>query len=102
MKPIEKVYWLRFGLGILAALVCIGFGMATNTISNSEFKPDTLMNGIALALITYLVSYYAVKSIFITKVQKPQKLFTTGIGIYLLSWIVFWTLLYTTLAGRSV
>jgi hypothetical protein len=102
MKPIEKVYWLRFVLGLLAALVCIGFGIATNTISNSEFAFNTLMNGIALALITYLVSYYAVKSIFITKVQKPQKLFTTGIGVYLLSWIVFWTLLYTALAGRPV
>jgi hypothetical protein len=102
MKPIEKVYWVRFVLGILAALVCIGFGMATNTISNSEFASATLMNGIALALITYLISYYAVKSIFISKVQRPQKLFTTGIGIYLLSWIVFWTLLYTALAGRPV
>lgn len=98
MKPIEKLYWLRFALGILAAFLCIGFGMATNTISTQP-SSNTLMNGVALALITYLISYYAVKSRFITKVQKPRKLFTTGIGIYLLSWIVFWTLLYTVLVG---
>jgi hypothetical protein len=101
MKPIEKVYWLRFALGIVAAFVCIGFGIATNTITNSD-KPalTILIDGVSLALITYLISYYAIKSIFITKVQKPQKLFTTGIGIYLLSWIVFWTLLYTAIAGQ--
>jgi uncharacterized membrane protein YidH (DUF202 family) len=99
MRPIEKLYWLRFALGILAAFVCVGFGMATNTISSSTFNFNSFMNGVALALITYLISYYAIKSRFITKVQKPQKLFTTGIGIYLLSWIVFWTLLYTAIAS---
>jgi hypothetical protein len=99
MKTIEKIYWLRFALGIVAAFICIGFGIATSTISSSKFDFNTLMNGIALALITYLISYYIIKSRFITKVQKPQKLFTTGIGVYLLSWIVFWTLLYTALAG---
>ena len=98
MRPIEKLYWLRFALGILAAFVCIGFGIATNTISTQP-NFNSFMNGVALALITYLISYYAIKSRFITKVQKPQKLFTTGIGIYLLSWIVFWTLLYTLLVG---
>lgn len=98
MRPLEKVYWLRFALGIVAALVCTGFGLATSTISNSKFNVTDLMNGIALALITYLLSYYAIKAIFVTKVQKPQKLFTTGIGIYLLSWIVFWVMLYTFLA----
>jgi ABC-type uncharacterized transport system permease subunit len=100
VRPIEQVYWLRFALGIAAALVCAGFESATGTITNSKFQLDTLMNGTALTLLTYLISYYAIKYSFITKVQKPQKLFTTGIGVYLLSWIVFWTLLYTILAGR--
>jgi hypothetical protein len=59
---------------------------------------STLIDGVSLALIVYLISYYAIKSVFKNKVQKPQKLFTTGIGIYLLSWIVFWTLFYTVLA----
>lgn len=99
MRPLERLYWLRFALGIVAAFVCTGFGLATRTISSSRFQTDVLMNGVALALITYLISYFAIKSWLITKVQKPQKLFTTGIGVYLLSWLVFWTLLYTLLAG---
>jgi uncharacterized membrane protein YGL010W len=98
MKPLEKVYWLRLALGLVAALACTGFGLATNTVSSSKFNATDLMNGIALALITYLLSYYVIKAVFVTKVQKPQKLFTTGIGVYLLSWIVFWVLFYTFLA----
>jgi hypothetical protein len=101
MKPLEKVYWLRFALGIVAALVCVGFGIATGTISNSQFQFSTFIDGVSLALIVYLISYYVIKSIFVTKVQKPQKLFTTGIGIYLLSWIVFWAMLYTVIAGHA-
>lgn len=105
MKPIEQVYWLRLALGIFAGFVCTGFGVATNSISNNintdlgRLGTPALMNGIALALITYLISYYVIKWKFVTKVQKPQKLITTGIGVYLLSWIVFWTLFYTIVAG---
>lgn len=102
MRPIEQVYWLRFVLGFVAALVCIGFGVATNSITNgvtTNFQFSIFIDGLCLALIMYLISYYVIKSAFINKVQKPQKLFTTGIGIYMLSWIVFWTLLYTALAG---
>ena len=99
MKPMEQVYWLRLALGVVAAFLCVGFGMATNTISSTIFQFNTFMNGMALALITYMVSYYPLKSRFKTKVQNPRKLFTTGIGVYLLSWIVFWALLYTAIAG---
>jgi hypothetical protein len=104
MRPLEKVYWLRLALGIVAAFLCVGFGIATNTITNRIGIDDgaqfnIFMNGMSLALLTYLVSYYAIKSKFKTQVQKPSKLFTTGIGIYLLSWIIFWALLYTIIAG---
>jgi hypothetical protein len=57
-----------------------------------------LMNGISLAIITYLVSYYVIKLRFAHKVEKPTKLFSTGIGIYFLTWLVFWILLYTLIS----
>lgn len=99
MKPLEAVYWLRLGFGILAALVSLGFGLATNTISRTQFPDATFFNSASLAIIVYVLSYYFVKSIFGLKVQKPQKLITTGIGIYFLAWIAFWVLLYTIFAG---
>lgn len=97
MKPLEKLYWLRFALGMVAALICVGYGLVTNTIS----QPDILWNGIAFAFIVYVLSYYIVKPKFILKVEKPQKILMTGIGIYLLSWLVFWVLLYTIIIANA-
>lgn len=100
MKPLETVYWLRFGFGILAALLSLGVGLATNTIVKTDPSPNNapFFNSASLAIIVYIASYYFVKSRFALKVQKPQKLLTTGIGIYFLSWIVFWVLFYTIVA----
>lgn len=95
MKPLETVYWLRFGFGFLAALVSLGVGFATDTISSTQFPSTAFFNSASLSIITYVLSYYFVKSRFAFRVQKPQKLVTTGIGIYFLSWIVFWILFYT-------
>jgi hypothetical protein len=75
----------------------------TGHVSGDNFEvrqvesTNNFVDGISLALITYLVSYYAIKAKFKTQVQKQSKLFTTGIGIYVLAWIVFWVLLYTAL-----
>jgi len=49
----------------------------------------------SVALLLYIVSYYVYKSIFLGKVEKTTKIFTTGIGIYFITWIVMWTLFYT-------
>jgi predicted permease len=94
MKPLEALYWLRFILGIVAALVCVGYEQAVGLIS-TEFNLVILFNGISFALIVYILSYYVIKPKFILKVDKPQKVFTTGIGIYFLSWLVFWVFFYT-------
>jgi hypothetical protein len=88
---------MRFGWGIVAALVCTGYNVATNTIG--VFRWDVLLNGTSLAIIVYLLSYYYLKSRFRDRVQKTSKIVSAGIGIYFLSWIVFWTLLYTVIAG---
>jgi hypothetical protein len=98
LKPLETVYWLRFGFGILAALVCVGYAKAANSISSTG-NWNLLLNSVSLALIVYILSYYAIKAGFRLKVRKTQKLLTTGIGIYFLSWITFFALLYTALVG---
>jgi len=55
-------------------------------------------NSMSIALVVYIISYYIIKRKFILTVEKPQKLATTGIGIYFISWLVFWILLYTIIA----
>ena len=39
---------------------------------------------------------------FITKVEKPSKLFTTGIGAYFLTWIVSWILILSLTVPTAV
>ena len=90
VKPLQLIYWLRLGLGIVAALVCTGYAMVDTRGTISVF-----MNGAVIAMLIYLMSYYPIKNKFINKVEKPQKLLTTGIGIYFFSWLVFWILLYS-------
>jgi len=101
MNALEMVYLLRAVLGVVAALVSVGFGLATGVISTTVFTFSTFLNSLSLAIIVYLASYYAIKYKYILKVEKPQKLFTTGIGVYFLAWIVFWTFLYTVIATLS-
>ncbi|MGQ9624334.1 MAG: hypothetical protein ACUVT9_03070 [Candidatus Bathycorpusculaceae bacterium] len=90
VKPLQIIYWLRLGLGIVAAVVCTGYAMVDTRATISVF-----MNGMVIAMIIYLMSYYPIKNRFINKVEKPQKLLTMGIGIYFISWLVFWILLYS-------
>lgn len=94
MKPLELLYWFRLLLGIAAAFLCIGYGLATNTIIEG-YAPTVFMNGLSLAIILYIISYWMIKPKLILKVDDPRKILTTGIGIYFLSWLVFWILLYT-------
>lgn len=64
-----------------------------------ELSITTFMNGLTVALFVYLVSYYVLKAIFRTKVEKQSKIMTTGIGIYFFTWLVFWILVYSILKG---
>jgi hypothetical protein len=102
MNLLQKIYWLRLVLGIAAAFACAGYGIAAGVISNKEFPLNAFFNSLSLALIVYIISYYIIKRKFILEVEKPQKLASTGIGIYFISWIVFWVLLYTIIAGPPV
>jgi len=105
MNPLAKVYWIRLALGIVAAAICAGYATATGRIPQTSpeapFPIDIalFLNSMSLAIIVYLISYYLIKNKFVLKVEKTQKLFTTGIGIYFLSWLVFWVLLYTIIAA---
>lgn len=97
MKIIEKIYWIRLLLGIIAALASTGYtqarGVPTDVVDYSVF-----MNGISIAIIVYVISYYIMKFKWAAKLEKPQKIFTTGVGIYFLAWLVFWILFYTIIA----
>jgi len=88
MKPTTIIYWTRVCLGVVAALI----STLLSSVGDINF-----LNGVSIALLVYIVTYYVYKPLFLTKVEKPTKLFTTGVGAYFLTWIVTWTIFYTLL-----
>jgi hypothetical protein len=100
MRPIVQLYWLRVVMGAIAALICAGYGIAAGGISSQGIPLDTFINSLTIALALYLVSFYIFKSIFLSKLEKPEKLATTGIFMYFITWLVIWILLYTIIAGQ--
>jgi hypothetical protein len=96
MKPLETVYWIKFAFGFVAALVCLGYALvAYGTPLPSSGQVSLFFNSVSIAIIMYVLSYYVVKAAFKGQVAKPSKLLTTGIGIYFLSWIVFYIMFFT-------
>jgi hypothetical protein len=83
LKPLSIIYWSRVCFGVVAALFCALLGI------------KNLLNGMSVGILVYLSTYYVLKGLFITKVEKPSKIFTMGIGAYFITWIVAWVLFYT-------
>jgi hypothetical protein len=88
MKPTTIVYWSRAALGVIAGLV-------SALICSLSFDTLAFFNGVSVALLIYIVTYYIFKSRFLIHFEKPSKIFTTGIGAYFLTWIVTWVIFYT-------
>ena len=88
-SPRDFIYWTRLALAIIAAFVC--------SILRLE------MEGLVVSLIFYLLSYILFRYILninSEKVGGESKLYTTGLGTYLATWITVWVLFYTYLARR--
>jgi len=95
MKPLAIIYWTRLTLGIVAALIS-----AFEPTMQNATALTTFTNGVTIALLVYLISYYLIKAKFYNKVEKQTKLMTMGIGIYFISWIVFFILTYSIMSGQ--
>jgi hypothetical protein len=97
LKPLVTIYWMRLALSIVAAVI----SAVIATLQNAT-DLYTFVNGITIALLVYLVSYYLIKAKYGNKVEKQSKLMTQGIFMYFMSWLVFFILLYTILLGAPV
>ena len=90
-KPLELIYWARFVLAIVAAVFCVLFNL-------KDFS------GIATGIILYLASCLLFQRLVITRsyaVMNVRKIYTTGVGVYFLTWITAWLMLYTILSPSA-
>ena len=95
MRPLVLIYWTRLALSIVAG--AISALVAWLLKENSSIT--TFINGLTIALLIYLLSYYALKAKFRDKVEKPTKIMTMGIFMYFIAWAVFFILFSTILRG---
>jgi len=102
---LAKIYWIRVGLGAVAGLVSTGAVLAfqavtpTGSLLSLVGSLNTLLNGITIALLIYLISYYVLKAKFSSQVEKQSKIMTMGIFIYFFTWLVVWVLTLSSLIG---
>ena len=88
LKTLNVIYICRVGLAVLAALIA--------TLVVDLKVGDPLINGITIFMAVYLLTYYGIKYVFMSKVDNQSKLLTMGIGAYFLTFLLCWTL-FTTL-----
>ena len=97
MRPLVLIYWTRLALSIVAAAIST---LVATMLDASAIS--TFMNGLTIALLIYLLSYYVLKAKFLKKVEKQSKIMMMGIFIYFISWAVFFLLFYTILKGPAL
>ena len=104
MNTLTKIYWIRVLLGaisglISAAVVLVAQAATGTTLLEQVSSTSTLLNGITIALLVYLISYYVLKAKYTGKVEKQSKIMSMGIFIYFFTWIVTWVLTLTAIIG---
>ena len=95
MRPLVLIYWARVALAIVAASISTAI-----TLAFGERGINTFLNGLTIALVVYLITFYGFKAKFRTQVEKQSKIMTQGIGIYFFTWLVAWVLIYTIILGQ--
>ncbi len=105
MDVLAKIYWIRVLLGVVAGLVSTGaillFGSLSPNVTLLDMMGsiNTLLNGVTIALLVYLLSYYVLKAKFTSKVEKQSKIMSMGIFIYFFTWLIVWVLTLTAIIG---
>jgi len=82
MKPLDVIYAVRAILGALTALICL------------FLRINDIIVALAIASLIYLLSDKVLRQIFIGKVDRSE-VTRTGIGIFFITWIFLWILMYT-------
>jgi len=104
LNIITKIYWLRVALGAFAGLISASIpliGQAVTGVSAADQMTElnSLLNGITVALLVYLISFYVLKSKYASKVEKPSKIMSMGIFIYFFTWLVVMVITLSVLIG---
>jgi len=102
---LAKIYWIRVGLGAIAGLISTAAVLLFQTLAPSTTllslvgSTNTLLNGITVALLIYLISYYVLKAKYSSKIEKQSKIMSMGIFIYFFTWLIVWVFALSAIIG---
>jgi hypothetical protein len=85
MKQSEKIYWLKAGASVVVAVLCVVLQVYIHIDSGLVFAFGALIYMVISDLLANLM-----------KVERGHG-FKIGIGAYIFTWLMVWTLLYTIL-----
>jgi hypothetical protein len=85
MKQSEKIYWLKVGASVAVAILCVVLQVYIQIDGGLVFAFGALIYMVISDLLATLV-----------KVERGHG-FKIGIGAYIFTWLMVWTLLYTIL-----
>jgi len=97
VKPLVLIYWTRVALAIVAAAISTVITLMLDPLRDRGIS--TFLNGLTIALLVYLITYYIFKAKFRNQIEKKSKIMTMGIGIYFFTWILAWVLMYSIVLG---
>lgn len=87
---LDKVFWLRVGLGVLAGTISAIIG---STMLHAHERAYT---GLGIVIVLFIISYGIAKALRVPLPSSDKrKLVMTGIGSYFLMFLVSWILVYT-------
>ena len=81
----DRIFWLRSGLGVVT-------GATAQLLFDTDYQ-----TGILLAILVYVLSYYFVRRFFAPRLkpEEQNKMYTAGLGSYILLFLFFWIFLFT-------
>lgn len=88
LSSLDKLYWVRISLGVLAGLVA-------DFVFHADYG-----NAISVAILIYLASYYVARYLWFKKVARSEvsKIYTTGLFGFVMLFIFVWILLFTLIS----
>jgi hypothetical protein len=94
-KGLDKVFWLRVGLGILAGTL--------SAIIGSPMEHHKGYLGLGIAIVLFIISYGIAKALRVPlPMSDKRKLVMTGIGSYFLMFLFSWILVNTLIHAGTV
>ena len=95
MGPIDKIFWMRIGFGVVAGIVAGALGYLS--INPMAFR------GVGIGFMIYFVSYVVARFQF-QKILPPtdyKKMITTGMAGYVFIFMFVWILYNTFSLGQQ-